>query len=118
MVLMLPAMMPAFKATRVPPIAAVREGATIAPGRFARFRTPIAAFITVLGFARVVWGVFGPDLDTTQILLFMILGMVLVFIGVAMLSAPLIPGLTGALGWPGARLGGADRASARAHARR
>ena len=110
--------MPAFKATRVPPIAAVREGATIAPGRFARFRTPIAGVITVLGFAGLLWGLFGPDLDTTQILLFMILGMVLVFIGVAMLSAPLIPGLTGILGWPGARIGGAAGALARDNARR
>ncbi len=48
----------------------------------------------------------------------MILGMVLVFIGVAMLSAPLIPGLTGILGWPGARLGGAAGALARDNARR
>ena len=42
-VTLIASIMPAFKATRVPPIAAVREGATIAPGRFARFRTPIAA---------------------------------------------------------------------------
>jgi len=41
-VTLIASIMPAFKATRVPPIAAVREGATIAPGRFARFRTPIA----------------------------------------------------------------------------
>ncbi len=31
---------PAVRATRVPPIAAVREGSTLPPGRFARFRTP------------------------------------------------------------------------------
>ena len=30
---------PALRATRVPPIAAVREGATLPPGRFARYRT-------------------------------------------------------------------------------
>ena len=42
-VTLIASILPAFKATRVPPIAAVREGATIAPGRFARFRTPIAA---------------------------------------------------------------------------
>ena len=35
---------PALRATRVPPIAAVREGAELPPGRFARFRTPVAAF--------------------------------------------------------------------------
>ena len=117
-VTLLASILPAFKATRVPPIAAVREGATIAPGRFARFRTPIAGVITVLGFAGLLWGLFGPDLETTQILLFMILGMVLVFIGVAMLSAPLIPGLTGILGWPGATFGGAAGALARDNARR
>ncbi len=117
-VTLIASILPAFKATRVPPIAAVREGATIAPGRFARFRTPIAAVLTILGFAGLLWGLFGPDLDTTQILLFMILGMVLVFIGVAMLSAPLIPALTGLLGWPGARFGGAAGALARDNARR
>ena len=31
---------PALRATRVPPIAAVREGATLPESRFARFRTP------------------------------------------------------------------------------
>ena len=117
-VTLIASILPAFKATRVPPIAAVREGATIAPGRFARLRTPIAALVTLLGFAGLLWGLFGPDLETTQILLFMILGMVLVFIGVAMLSAPLIPSLTGILGWPGARFGGAAGALARDNARR
>ena len=66
----------------------------------------------------MLWGLFGPDLGTTQILLFMILGMVLVFIGVAMLSAPLIPGSPRILGWPGARIGGAAGALARDNARR
>ena len=47
---------PALRATRVPPIAAVREGATLPPGRFARFRTPVAALITAVGFALLIWG--------------------------------------------------------------
>ena len=37
---------PALRATRVPPIAAVREGAELPPGRFARFRTPFAALLS------------------------------------------------------------------------
>ena len=49
---------PALRATRVPPIAAVREGATLPPGRFARFRTPFAALLTALGFALLVFGLF------------------------------------------------------------
>ena len=39
-VTLLASLRPALRATRVPPIAAVREGATLPPGRFARFRTP------------------------------------------------------------------------------
>ncbi len=91
---------PAIRATRVPPIAAVREGATVPPGRFHRFRTPVAAVITVIGFAGLAWGVFGPGLGTKSILLFMILGTLLVFVGVAMLSTPLIPAFTAVLGSP------------------
>ena len=39
-VTLLASLRPAIKATRVPPISAVREGATLPPGRFARWRTP------------------------------------------------------------------------------
>ncbi len=118
LVTLIASILPAFKATRVPPIAAVREGATVLPGRFARFRTPVAGLLTILGFAGLLLGIFGPGLDTTKVLLFMILGMVLIFIGVAMLSAPLIPGLTGILGWPATRIGGAAGVLARDNARR
>src|SRR6185503_4868285 len=91
---------PALRATRVPPIAAVREGAELPPGRFHRFRTPAAVVLTVLGFG------------------LLIVGTVLVFIGVAMLSAPFIPALSGFLGWPATRIGGAAGSLARDNARR
>ena len=84
---------PALRATRVPPIAAVREGAELPPGRFARFRTPVAAVLTALGFALLVLGLFSHGTSTVLILL--IVGTLLVFVGVAMLSAPLIPALVG-----------------------
>ena len=51
---------PALRATRVPPIAAVREGATLPPGRFARFRPGRALVTTILGFAALIFGLFGP----------------------------------------------------------
>ena len=81
---------PAIRATRVPPIAAVREGATLPESRFARFRTVGSAVLTALGFAALAWGLFGPGLGTTQILLWMGLGTVLVFFGVAFLSARIV----------------------------
>ncbi len=40
------------------------------------------------------------------------------FVGVAMLSAPFIPALSGILGWPATRIGGAAGALARDNARR
>ena len=49
-VTLLASLRPAIRATRVPPIAAVREGATLPESRFARFRTP-ARSCTGLGFA-------------------------------------------------------------------
>jgi ABC-type antimicrobial peptide transport system permease subunit len=100
LVTLIASIFPAMRATRVPPIAAVREGATVPPGRFARFRTPAAVLLTVLGFAGLIWGLFGPGLDTTQVLLFMIIGTLLVFVGVAMLSTPFIPALARTLGSP------------------
>src|SRR4029079_19559438 len=120
---------PALRATRVPPIAAVREGAELPPGRFHRFRTPVAALITVIGFALLVLGLFSHGTSTVLILL--IVGPLLVFVGVAMLSAPLlavvavamlpapfIPVLSGILVCPATRIGGAAGTLARDNARR
>ncbi|MGI8974560.1 MAG: ABC transporter permease, partial [Gaiella sp.] len=118
LVTLLASLRPAIRATRVPPIAAVREGATLPEGRFARFRTLGSTLLTALGFAALLWGLFGPDLDTTQILLFMGVGTVLVFFGVALLSARFVRPLAGFLGWPGARVGGAAGSLARDNARR
>jgi putative ABC transport system permease protein len=109
---------PAIRATRVPPIAAVREGATLPESRFARFRTPAALILTALGFALVVYGLFGSGLGTATILLSMGVGALLVFIGVALFASKLVPGLATVLGWPTARVGGVAGQLARGNAKR
>ncbi len=109
---------PALRATRVPPIAAVREGAVLPEGRFARFRTPWSILLAGAGFAALLWGLFGPDLGTTQILLWMGIGTLLVFFGVALLSVRFIRPLARALGWPATRIGGVAGTLARDNARR
>ena len=48
----LAALRPAIRATRVPPIAAVREGALLPPSRFARFGTYAALATLALGASR------------------------------------------------------------------
>jgi len=109
---------PALRATRVPPIAAVREGATLPESRFARFRTIGAIGLTALGFAALLFGLFGSGLETTQILLFMGLGALLIFFGVALFASKLVPALATALGWPAAKIGGAPGQLARGNAKR
>jgi putative ABC transport system permease protein len=102
----------------VPPIAAVREGADLPPGRFAKYRPIGSALLTVAGFGALVYGLFGHDLGTKQILIFMGLGTLLIFIGVALLAARFARPLAWALGAPAARFGGAAGSLARDNARR
>jgi putative ABC transport system permease protein len=117
-VTVLASLRPAVRATRVPPIAAVREGAELPPGRFAKYRSVGSALLTVLGFALLVYGLFGSGLGTKQVLLFMGLGTLLIFLGIALLSARFVRPLAWALGAPASRFGGAAGALARDNARR
>src|SRR5215212_19057 len=50
---------PALRATRVPPIAALQDAATLSKGRTARWRTPLAAAVATLGVAVLCLGLFG-----------------------------------------------------------
>jgi putative ABC transport system permease protein len=118
LVTLLASLRPAIRATRVPPIAAVREGATLPSSRFARYRLPATILLTIAGFAALLFGLFGPGLDTTGILVWMGLGALLIFFGVALLSERLVLPLAGSLGAFAPRLGGAAGTLARDNARR
>jgi putative ABC transport system permease protein len=109
---------PAIRATRVPPIAAVREGATVPPGRFARLRGVGALLMTAAGFGALAYGLFAGGLETTAILIWMGLGTLLVFLGIALFSSRLVRPLAHVLGWPASRIGGAAGLLARDNARR
>jgi putative ABC transport system permease protein len=117
-VTLLASLRPALRATRVPPIAAVREGATLPESRWARYRLPAAIVLTALGFAGLLAGLFVSNLGTGQILLLMLGGALLVFFGVALLSVRLIGPLAWTLGWPATKLGGAAGSLARDNSRR
>ncbi|HUJ91295.1 MAG TPA: ABC transporter permease [Gaiellaceae bacterium] len=101
------ALRPAMRATRVPPISAVREGAVLPQSRFARFG-PLAAGLTIVGaVALMLIGLFVHGLTTKERLLSLGIGAAAVFIGVAMLAPTLVPPLARVLGWPATRIGGA-----------
>ncbi len=112
------AMRPALRATRVPPIAAVREGAVLPPSRLARLGSYPAAGTIVAAVALMLVGLFVSGLSTGQRLLAIGLGTLALFLGVAMLTPKLVPPLARVLGWPAARLGGSAGSLARGNAAR
>jgi putative ABC transport system permease protein len=109
---------PALRATRVPPLAAVREGATLPKSRLAFLRVPGSILLTVGGFAALSWSLFGPGLSTTTLLLWMGLGALMIFLGVALLAERLVRPLATWLGWPATKIGGAAGELARDNAQR
>jgi putative ABC transport system permease protein len=112
-VTLLAAVRPALRATRVPPISAVREGAVLPPSRFARF-TVFGAVIAIGGsVALMLVGLFVSALSTKERLLAIGIGAAGLFLGVAMLAPTLVPPLARALGWPAVEFGGAAGSLAR-----
>jgi putative ABC transport system permease protein len=113
---LLAALRPAIRATRVPPIAAVREGAILPPSRFARFG-PLAAAGTIAAAAGLMLlGLIDSSMSTTPRLLAIGIGAAALFIGLAILASTLVPPLVRVLGWPSTRLGGASGRIARGNA--
>ncbi len=114
----LAALRPAMRATRVQPIAAVREGAALPPSRFARLGPYVALLTIGAAVALMLAGLFVGSLSTTQRLVAIGIGTVGVFVGVAMLAKTLVPVLAAVLGWPASKFGGVAGALARGNAMR
>ncbi len=81
---------PAIRATRVPPIAAVREGATLPKSRFAPYVPWIAGLVVVLALVVLGRAMFVDELGTADRLLSIAAGVLLLFLGVAMLSSHIV----------------------------
>jgi putative ABC transport system permease protein len=99
---LLAGLFPAIRATRVPPIAAVREGATLPHSRFARFVPWTAGLVAVGAVLVLSRAMFADELGTADRLLSIAAGVLLLFVGVAMLSSHVVSPLA-ALGSPIAR---------------
>lgn len=97
---------PARRATRVSPISAVREGASLERGRAARFAPVAAIAVTGLSAALLAFSLFTDGLATGARLGTMGLGFLGLVVGVAMVAPRLVRPLAALVGWPAARLGG------------
>jgi putative ABC transport system permease protein len=101
---MLATIIPARRAMSIPPIAAVREGATLPPGRITRhgWLRPVTA---VAAIVLLVWGGVG-GLDTGSSLLVTGLGCVFMFVAFWLVSSRLVVPIASAVGQPSERIAG------------
>jgi putative ABC transport system permease protein len=93
-VTMLASLWPAWRSSRVPPIAAVREGSVLPPLRFARFGPLVAVFVTAAGLLGVLGGAFGIGFTGGLRLVALGLGVLLVFVGIAIIAPRVVKPLT------------------------
>ena len=105
-VTLLAGLFPALRATRVPPIAAVREGATLPPSRIAPFIPWIALLVVVGALGLLGRSMFSDEIGTVDRLISMAIGLLLLFLGVAMLSSRLVRPIAAVVGLPARRAGG------------
>jgi putative ABC transport system permease protein len=117
-VTVLAGMVPALRATRVPPIAAVREGSVLPPGRFARMAPVLASVGAALGVAAVAYGSLADGLPLRTRLVALAVGSLALFLGVALVSTKLVRPFAAVLGWPSERLAGVTGHLARENATR
>lgn len=107
---LLASLIPALRATRVPPVAGLREGTVIATPSSRRKRTAVAVVLTALGFAALVAGLFGALSPGAA---WVGAGAGTIFLGVALLSPRLVGPLASVVGRPLQRLRGTPARIAR-----
>ncbi len=116
-VTLLAALVPAVRATRVPPVAAMRDEALAEAPPSSRRRRVLTALVGLAGVALLVQGLFGGGAASSRITA-MGLGSLLVFVGVALSARYVVRPLAAVVGWPLQRLGHATGELARDNATR
>jgi putative ABC transport system permease protein len=111
------AVFPAVRATRVPPVAAMREEAATEPAGTGRRRKIAVALVGAVGLALLAQGRFGDGAASSR-LAAMGAGSLLVFVGVAMLARHVVRPLAAVVGWPLQRVGHATGELARENSTR
>jgi len=98
--------LPAKRATRVPPIAAVREGATLPPTALAAHSLKAGVGVTVGSVAAILVGVFAGGVSGAAVGALLGGGVLGLFAGIALLAPRLVKPLARVVGWPARRAGG------------
>src|ERR687897_608937 len=93
--------LPAKRATRVPPIAAVREGATLPTTRMAAHSHNAGLLVTVASLAAISLGIFVAGVSAAAVALLLVVGVLGLFVGIALLAPRLVKPLARVVGWAG-----------------
>jgi putative ABC transport system permease protein len=105
-VTLLASIAPALRATRVPPILAVREGAQLPSSRFAAFQPVLAAVTVALGLLFLAYAMFVGGIATKQRLMVLAIGLLLLFLGIALVSSKIVRPIAAVVGAPAERTAG------------
>jgi putative ABC transport system permease protein len=105
LVTVLAGFVPALRATRVPPIAAVREGAVVIQ-RKRRLGTVAGVVLFGIASALIAYATLGGHLGSGKSLLALAGGTLLGLLGVAGFAPTLVTALASGVGFPARRLGG------------
>jgi putative ABC transport system permease protein len=105
-VTVLASILPARRATRVPPIAAVREGAALPPSKLASHSGKLSWGVVAASVAAICAGVFANGVGTLGVAVLLGGGVIGLFVGIAWVAPRLVEPLARLVGWPGRRTGG------------
>jgi putative ABC transport system permease protein len=108
---------PALRATRVPPIAALQDAASMTRGKTGRLRTPLAIGVSAIGVALMCAGLFGGG-SAGQAAGLIGGGGAIVFIGVGLLASHVVRPLATLVGLPLEKVRGVSGRLARENATR
>ncbi|MFV2000770.1 MAG: ABC transporter permease, partial [Acidimicrobiia bacterium] len=109
------ALLPARKASRVPPVAALREDASRTPRRSLRTRALAGSAVTALGVVLLFVGLFT---SVASPIIYVAIGAAVSFIGVSILAPLAAKPLANVIGWPLPRLFGVAGQLARENTKR
>jgi putative ABC transport system permease protein len=116
LIALLASLRPAMRATRVEPISAVREGSVMPASRFAPYAVATSAIVGTLAIGLFSYGVYADGLEIKVRIISLVAGVLLMFVGVAMIASRVVRPLAYVLGAPGARFGGTPGKLARQNA--
>ena len=117
-VTLLSAVVPALRATRVPPVAALQEGAALPPSRLTRFMPYLAGAAAILGALGILGGMYGGGGARPRASVRSAIGAIFIFVAFAVVSKYFIRPVAGVIGWPLQRISVVSGRLARDNARR